>query len=162
MVRASSPVAEVEATLVTARRLLNNPPSTHTSPSATEQWRHDVDQLIIVAINPPHHEGGRQESTVAHSCSPSAACMPHQAHVLPSIVMADLRDELIRHHKGEDNHITIERHRERRRNIEGRNLERDFESLAPAREAPATRVMRPPSYLAGSGGVWCLHHISGW
>jgi hypothetical protein len=52
--------------------------------------------------------------------------VPHQAHVLPSIVMADLYDELIRHRKGEDSHITIERHRERRSNIEGCNLERDF------------------------------------
>jgi hypothetical protein len=52
--------------------------------------------------------------------------VPHQAHVLPSIVMADLCDELICHHRGEDSRITIERHRERRSNIEGRNLERDF------------------------------------
>jgi hypothetical protein len=52
--------------------------------------------------------------------------------VLPSITMADLHDELIRHHMGEDSHITIEHHCERCHNIKGRNLERDFESLAPA------------------------------
>jgi hypothetical protein len=34
---------DVETTLVTARRLLNNPPSVHASPSAIEQWRHNVD-----------------------------------------------------------------------------------------------------------------------
>jgi hypothetical protein len=55
-----------------------------------------------------------------------------------SIVTTDLRDKLIRHHWGENSHITIECHRERRRNIEGRNHERDFESLAPAREVLAT------------------------
>jgi hypothetical protein len=113
----SLPATGVEATLVTARRLLNNSPSTHASPSVVEQWRHDVDQLVVVAINTPYHEGGRQEPTVAHSRSPSVA------RVLPSITMADLRDELIRCPRGEESRITIERHHERCRNIEDRNLE---------------------------------------
>jgi hypothetical protein len=38
-------------------------------------------------------------------------CVPHQTRVLPSIVMADLRDELIHRRGGEDSCITIERHR---------------------------------------------------
>jgi hypothetical protein len=128
----------VEATLVIARRLLNNPPSAHASPLAAKQWRHDVDQLVAAAINTPYHEGGRQEPTAAHLHSPSvarappSAHVPHQARVLSSIATASLRDELIHRRQGEDSRITIERHRERRRNIEGRNVERDFESLAPA------------------------------
>jgi hypothetical protein len=65
--------------------------------------------------------------------------------------MADLRDELIPHRRGEDSCITIKHHCERCHNIEGYNLERDFESLAPAREAPAVRTMRPLSSPAGSG-----------
>jgi hypothetical protein len=95
----------------------------------------------------------------AHSRSPSATralpCdrVPHKARILLSIVMAELRDELIRHRRGEDSRITIKHHCERRHNIEGRNLKRDFESLAPAREAPTVRAMRPPSSPAGSGGV---------
>jgi hypothetical protein len=68
-------------------------------------------------------------------------------------VTIDLCDELILRRRGEDSCITIECHRERRRNIEGRNIERDFESLASAREAPMARAMRPPSSPAGSGGV---------
>jgi hypothetical protein len=52
--------------------------------------------------------------------------------MLPSITMADLRDELIHHRMGEDSRITIECHRERHHNIDDRNHERDFESLAPA------------------------------
>jgi hypothetical protein len=68
--------------------------------------------------------------------------------------MTDLRDELNHHRRGEDSRITIERRHERRRNIEGRNLERDFESLAPSREALVARVMRPPSSPTGSGGVY--------
>jgi hypothetical protein len=85
-----------------------------------------------------------------HSCSPLAARappsarVPHQVRVLSSIAMADLRDELIRCRQAEDSHITIECHRERSCNIKGCNLERDFESLALAQEAPATRVMCPP------------------
>jgi hypothetical protein len=69
--------------------------------------------------------------------------MPHQAHVLPSIAMVDLYDELIRRHRGEDSRVTFEHHRERHCNVEGCNLERDFESLASTREALAACAMRP-------------------
>jgi hypothetical protein len=44
----------LDAALLAARRLLNNPPPTTASPSAAEQWRHDVDQLIVATINTPH------------------------------------------------------------------------------------------------------------
>jgi hypothetical protein len=69
--------------------------------------------------------------------------------------MADLHDELIHHHRGEDSRITIEHHRERR-NIKGRNLEQDFESLVPAREAPTACVMHAPSSPVGSVGCMAL------
>jgi hypothetical protein len=52
------PTAITEATLVVTHQLLNNPLLPHASPSAVEQWCHDVDQLIIAAINTPLH-GGR-------------------------------------------------------------------------------------------------------
>jgi hypothetical protein len=32
-----------EATVEAMRQLLHNPPGLHASPSAVEQWRHDVD-----------------------------------------------------------------------------------------------------------------------
>jgi hypothetical protein len=41
----------IEATLVAARQLLNNPPPPHTSLSTTEQCHHNIDQLIVDAIN---------------------------------------------------------------------------------------------------------------
>jgi hypothetical protein len=44
----------IDIMLLVVRQLLNNPPSTKASPSAIEQWHHDVDQLIIAAINTPH------------------------------------------------------------------------------------------------------------
>jgi hypothetical protein len=60
----ASPPAAVgpDAALLAARQLLNNPPPVRASPSAAEQWCHDVDQLVIVAINTPHREGRRQPS----------------------------------------------------------------------------------------------------
>jgi hypothetical protein len=67
--------------------------------------------------------------------------------------MTDLHDKLICRHGGENSRITIEHHRERHCNSKGRNLESDFESLAPAREAPTTLVVRPPSSPTGSEGV---------
>jgi hypothetical protein len=168
MVRTPLPVADVGAMLVASRQLLNNPPSAHASPSAAKQWCHGVDQLIVATINTPHHEGGWQLPSAAHSRSPSAArappyvCMPHQLRVLLSIATADFHDELIHRCRGEDSQITIECHRERRRDIEGCNLDRDFESLAPTQEVPAACVVCPPCNLADSGGVWHLHHIFGW
>jgi hypothetical protein len=61
-----------------------------------------------------------------------------------SITTVDLRAELNRRRNGEDSRITIKRQRERRHNMEGRNLEKDFDSLT-ARGAPAARVVRPPA-----------------
>jgi hypothetical protein len=78
------------------------------------------------------------------------------AIVLLSIATSDLHNELIHHRRGADSRITIERHRERRRNIKGRNLERDFESLAPAREASTACAMRLPSSPASSEGYMVL------
>jgi hypothetical protein len=45
--------------------------------------------------------------------------------------MADLRAELNRHRDGKDSRITIRHQGNRRRNIEGRDLEGKFNSLAP-------------------------------
>jgi hypothetical protein len=43
----------IDATLLAAHQLVNNPPPSEASPSATEQWCHDIDQLIVAAINTP-------------------------------------------------------------------------------------------------------------
>jgi hypothetical protein len=52
------PGADPEATLEAARQLLHNPLGPHASSSAAEQWRHDVNQLVITAINTLPHGGG--------------------------------------------------------------------------------------------------------
>jgi hypothetical protein len=42
--------AGVDATLLAARQLLNNPPPSEVSPSAVEQWCHGVDQLLYAVL----------------------------------------------------------------------------------------------------------------
>jgi hypothetical protein len=76
----SPPVVAAEATLVVACQLLNKPPPPQASPSVAEQWRHDVDQLIIAAINTPPH-GGLQPPLVVHSCMLTVAHAPSVARV---------------------------------------------------------------------------------
>jgi hypothetical protein len=137
----ASPLAVVgpDAALLAVCQLLNIPPSAGASSSAVEQWRHDVDQLIIATINTPHCEGRRQPSA-QQSCFLSAVRAPFVAQAPPVLPGArppaqhrapmasyhtlDLREEINRRRGREDSRTTIERNRERRRGIEGRNLER--------------------------------------
>jgi hypothetical protein len=73
---ASLPVAVgLDVALLAARQLLNNPPPTGASPSVVEQWHHDVDQLVVAAINTPHREG-RCQPSVQQSRFPSATREP--------------------------------------------------------------------------------------
>jgi hypothetical protein len=53
----ASPVAMLEA----VGQLLHNPPSPRASPSAIEQWHHDIDQLIVAAINTSPRGGAAGE-----------------------------------------------------------------------------------------------------
>jgi hypothetical protein len=163
----ASPPAAVgnDAALLAARQLLNNPPPVRASPSAAKQWCHDVDQLVIAAINTPHREGRCQPFT-QQSRFPSAARTPSVAQAPPGVpgarppvqhraLMAsyrttDLREEINHRRGGEDSHTTIERNRERRRDIEGHNLERDFDLHAPVGACQAAHAPLPP----GSPGVW--------
>jgi hypothetical protein len=183
---APSVVAGVDVTLLAARHLLNNAPPSGASPSAAEQWRHDVDQLIVAAINTPLHERRRQPSA-QYSHTPPAAHAPSAARVPPienappvgpdarqtgrhrvpmaSYATADLRAEINRHRGGEDGRVTIERQRERRRDIEARNLEKDFDSHAPSHKSPYSREAHPPSspgVTGVGGGAWRWHHTCGW
>jgi hypothetical protein len=149
-----------DSTLQAARQLLNNPPLAGASPSAAEQWHHDVDKFVITAINTSHREGRRQPSVqqsrfLLAACAPSVAQVPpvlpgacppgqHRAS-MASYQMTDLREEINRHRGGEDSRTTIERNHERRRDIEGRNLERDFDLHAPV---GARQVSHAPLPLA--------------
>jgi hypothetical protein len=80
-VPAPSVVAGADATLLAARQLLNNPPPSGVSPSAAEEWRHNVDQLVVAAINTPLHERWCQPS--AQHSHTTAAHAPFTAHAPP-------------------------------------------------------------------------------
>jgi hypothetical protein len=88
----TSPPAAVglDAALLAARQLLNNPPPIGVSPSAAEQWHHDVDQLIVTTINTPHREGRRQPSMqqsrflLATSCAIHGTGAPGVARCTPA------------------------------------------------------------------------------
>jgi hypothetical protein len=68
----------------------------------------------------------------------------------------DLREEINRRRGGEDSRTTIERNRERRRDIEGRNLERDFILHAPVAARQAAHAPLPPGSSGVSGGGGCM------
>jgi hypothetical protein len=170
MVLTLPPAVGVRVTLVVARQLLNNPPSPNASPSAAEQWRHEVDQLVVATINMAHHGGGRQQPSAAHSRTPTAAHAlsatrapsatrallatrtPSQPRIPARITMTDLRVQINYHHDGEDSCITIELQHKRSQNIEGHNLKKDFGSLAPARGSLAARATHPLVPQESQGG----------
>jgi hypothetical protein len=175
-VPAPSMVAGADATLLAARQLLNNPPPSGASPSAAEEWRRNVDRLIVAAINMPLHERRcqppAQHSHIPAAHAPSAArappvertppvgpdaCQttPHRAPIA-SYATADLRAEINRRRGGEDGRVTIERRRERRRDIKGRNLEKDFDSHALSRRSPSAREAYLPSSPGVTGGCMAL------
>jgi hypothetical protein len=165
---ASPPVAvSPDAVLLVVCQLLNNPPPVRASPSAAEQWHHDVDQLVIAAINTPHQEG-RCQPSAQQSRFPSAARTlsmaqvpsglpgarpPAQHHAsMASYRTMDLREEINRCRGGEGSRTTIERNRERRRDIEGCNLERYFVLHARVGACQATHAPLPLGSLGVSGG----------
>jgi hypothetical protein len=169
-------VAGGNTTLLAARQLLNNPPPSGASPSAAEEWRRNVDQVIIAAINTPLHER-RCQPSAQHSHTPAAHALS-VAHAPPvkrappvgpdacqtmwhrtpmaSYATADLRAEINRRRGGEDGRVTIERRRERRQDIEGRNLEKDFNSHVPSCRSPSTREAYPPSSPGVTEGCMAL------
>jgi hypothetical protein len=90
-----------------------------------KQWRDDVDRLLGMAHSgstkprPRSYRRQHEASTSVHS--PSARAAPTE----------DLRVELNRRRAGEDARVSLERARERRQNVEGRNLNYDFAAVAP-------------------------------
>jgi hypothetical protein len=90
-----------------------------------KQWRDDVDRLL-----------GMAHSTSTRS-RPWSSRRQHEASASvrsPSVRGAqtnDLRAKLDRRRAGEDAWAFLERARERRQNIGGHNLDRDFAAVAP-------------------------------
>jgi hypothetical protein len=115
-----TPSRTTPGALSAPRELLRHPPSSMASPGAMKQWRDDIDRLLSMAHSTSTRSRPRS-SRRQHEASASVRS--------PSVRGAqtnDLRAELNRRRAGEDARISLERARERRQNIEGRNLDQDL------------------------------------
>ena len=99
--------------LAAARELLRNPPAAAASPDALKQRPAPGNAVV------PYHR--RQGGASASVCSPTVRGARTE----------DLQAELNCRCAGEDARISVERVRERRLNIEGRNLNADLDVAAP-------------------------------
>jgi hypothetical protein len=131
--------------LSAARELLRHPPSSMASPGAMKQWRDDVDRLLSMAHSTSTRSKTRS-SRRQHEASASVRS--------PSVRGArtnDLRAELNRRRAREDAQVSLERARERRQNIDGRDLDKDF--VAVALQTPMGTWSQTGVPLAGVGCV---------
>jgi hypothetical protein len=116
-----------------------------------KQWQDDVDRLL-----------GMAHSTSTRS-RPQSSLRQHEALASvrsPSVRGAQTNDlwvKLNRRRAGEDAWISLERARERRQNIEGRNLDRDFTAVAPQTPMGARSQAGVP--LAGVGCAALAGHL---
>jgi hypothetical protein len=121
------------------------------SPGAMKQWHDDVDRLLSM-----EHSGSARST-------PRSSRRQHEASVLvrsPSVRVApteDLRAELNRMRAGEDAHVSLEGARERRLNVEGRNLDYDFAAVAP--QTPTGAQIQAGVPLAGVGCAALADHL---
>jgi hypothetical protein len=137
--------------LSAARELLRHPPSSTASPEAMKQWRDDVDRLLGMAHSTPTRSRTRS-SRRQHEASASVRS--------PSVRGAqtnNLRAELNRRRAGEDAWVSLERARERRQNIDGRNLDQDFVAVAP--QTPMGTRSQTGVPLAGVGCAALADHL---
>jgi hypothetical protein len=137
--------------LTAARELLRHPPSSTASPGAMKQWRDDVDRLLGMAHPAPTRSRPRS-SRRQHEASASV-----RSPSVRGVQTNDLRAELNRRRAGEDAQISLERARERRRNVEGRNLDQDFTAVAPQTLIDARSQAGVP--LAGVGCAALADHL---
>jgi hypothetical protein len=116
-----------------------------------KQWRDDVDQLLGMA----HSTSTRSRPRSSRRQREATAFVR-----LPSIRGAqtdDLRAEHNRRRTGEDARISLERARERRQNIEGRNLDQDF--AAATSQTPTGTRSQTGVPLAGVGCAALADHL---
>jgi hypothetical protein len=171
--RTPSGVAPAGA-LSAARELLRHPPSPMASPGAMKQWRDDVDHLLGMAhsgsAKPRPRSFRRQHGASASVRSPLVRVAPtedlraelNRRRAVEDAQASlerpeDLWDELNRRRAGEDACISLDRARERRQNIEGRNLEQDFAAVAPQTLRGARSQTGIP--LAGVGCAALADHL---
>jgi hypothetical protein len=137
--------------LSAARELLRHPPSSMASLGTMKQWRDDVDRLLGMAHSTSTKSRPRS-SRRQHEASASV-----RSPLVRGAQTNDLRAELDRRHAGEDTRVSLERARERRQNIEGRNLDQDFVAVAP--QTPMGTQSQAGVLLAGVGYAALAGHL---
>jgi hypothetical protein len=146
-----TPSRTASGALSAARELLRHPPSSTASLGAMKQWRDDVNRLLGMAhstsTRSKPRSSRRQREATTSVRSPSVR----------GAQTDDLRAELNRRRAGENAWISLERARERRQNIEGRNLYQDF--AASAAQAPMGTQSQTGVPLAGVGCAALADHL---
>jgi hypothetical protein len=131
--------------------LLRHPPSSTASPGVMKQWRDDVYRLLGMAHSTSTRSrtrsSRRQHEALASVRSPSVR----------GAQTNDLWAELNRRRAGEDARVSLERARERRQNIDGRNLDQDFAAVAP--QTPMGTRSQTGVPLAGVGCAALVDHL---
>jgi hypothetical protein len=126
-------------------------PSSTASPGAMKQWHDDVDRLLGMAHSTSTRSrprsSRRQREATASVRSPSVR----------GAQTDDLRAELNHRRTGEDARVSLERARERRQNVEGRNLDRDFTAKAP--HTPVGTRSQTGVPLTGMGCAALADHL---
>jgi hypothetical protein len=160
--------------LSAARELLCLPPSSTASPGAMKQWHDDVDRLLGMAqsssTRPRPRSFRRQHEASVSVRSPSVKAAPTEdlwaelnrrrtGEDAPVTLERydDLQAELNRRRAGEDARVSLERARERRQNIEGHNLDKDFAVVAP--QTPRGARIQADVLLAGVGYAALADHL---
>jgi hypothetical protein len=116
-----------------------------------KQWHDDVDRLLgmthSTSTRSRPRSSRRQREATASVRSPSVR----------GAQTDNLRAELNRRRTGEDAQVSLERACERRQNIEGHNLDRDFAAEAPQTPVGARSQTGVP--LAGVGCATLADHL---
>jgi hypothetical protein len=114
------------------------------SPGAMKQWRDDVDRLLGMAHSTSTRSRTRS-SRRQHEASASV-----RSRSVKGSQTNDLWAELNHRRVGEDARVSLERAHECRQNIDGRNLDQDFATVAPQTPmAPGLKRMSPwPGWAA--------------
>jgi hypothetical protein len=146
-----TPSRAAPGALSVARELLRHPLSSTASPGAMKRWRDDVDRLLSMAHSTSTRSRPRS-SRRQHEASASV-----RSPSVRGTQTSDLRAELNHRCEGEDAQVSLERARERRQNIEGRNLDQDFVAVAP--QVPMGTRSQASVPLAGVGCTTLADHL---
>jgi hypothetical protein len=116
-----------------------------------KQWRDDVDRLLGMA-----HSGSTRSRPWSSRRQHEATASVRSPWVRGAQTN-DLQAELNRRRAREDAQVSLQRAREHRLNIEGRNLDQDFAAVAP--QTPAGARIQAGVPLAGVGYAALADHL---